>query len=81
MKYTELFNYWKRFTNIKASLDHVGKYIYKDWTGFTVDDIRKQVGLYAIYGIVPSTRMEMLFKIHNKDQVNGSKLLKNIFGP
>ena len=81
MKYTTLFNYWKNFTNIKASLDHVGQYIYKDWTSFTVDYIRKQVDLYAIYGIVPSTSMEMKLKIHNEDQINGSNLLKNIFGP
>ena len=51
MKYAALFNYWKKFTNIKDSLDHAGQYIYKDWTGFTVDAIKKKVDIYALYGI------------------------------
>ena len=38
-KYTTRFNDCKKLTNIKASLDHVNKDIYKDWTDFTVDEI------------------------------------------
>ena len=62
VKYTTLFNYWKNVTNIKASLAHTGKCIYKYWTGFNVDNIWKQVGLYDIDGIAPSSRIEVKFK-------------------
>ena len=80
MKYTTLFNDRENFTNLKASFAHVGQDIHKYWKYFTVDDIWKQVVMYAIYGIEPYLRMEIKLKIHDEDQVNGSNLCKKI-GP
>ena len=80
MKYTTLFNDRENFTNLKASFAHVGQDIHKYWKYFTVDDIWKQVVMYAIYGIEPYLRMDIKLKIHDEDQVNGSNLCKQI-GP
>ena len=51
--------------HIKDSLDHTGQYTYKYWTGFTVDDIRKQVVIYVLDGISHYPSMEMKLKIPN----------------
>ena len=48
---------------------HAGQDMYKDWTDFTVYDIMKQVGLYALDGIETYPRIEMEFKIHDEDQL------------
>ena len=47
----------ENFTNAKDSLAHAGQDICKRWTGFTVGDIREQVGLCALADFLPSPTM------------------------
>ena len=74
MKYTTLLNYWKKITNVKDSLARMGQDIFKYWTGFTGNYIRKKVIMYALDGLAPSPRTDMKLKSHNEDQVNYSNL-------
>ena len=51
-----MFNDWKNYTNLKASLCGAGEDIYKYWYEFSADKIRMHVGLYAFDGVSPSPR-------------------------
>ena len=75
-----IFNCWKNYTNLKASLCGAGEDIYKYWYEFSADKIRMHVGLYAFYGVSTSPRTEMNFERQSIDPVNGNDLANEAFG-
>ena len=70
------------WSNMKAMLSNAGangKH-YKSFQPFTMREVRSFFGLLFLQGISPSPQIEMKFKSHNEDTVNGSNLCNRVFG-
>ena len=57
-----------------------GGTIYKDFTPFSVKEIRQHFGLYVLQGLVLSPRIEMKFKPQRVDPVAGNDFYHQSFG-
>ena len=68
------FQQLTKWTNIKASHAGAGKVgtCYKDFTPFSVEELRRHVGLYVWNGLSPSPHVEMKFKSQQQDILHGS---------
>ena len=58
----------------------IGGTCYKDYTPFTVEELRKHVGLYVWHGLSPSPRVEYKFHSQEQDILHGSDFISNSFG-
>jgi Transposase IS4/SAP domain len=74
---------WTSNTNFKAMLSFAGQkgYPYPDCTPFTVDEIKKHLGIYILNGLSPSPRVEMKFNPQSIDEINGNDFVFRSFGP
>jgi Transposase IS4/SAP domain len=73
---------WTNNTNYKAMLSFAGQkgYPYPDFTPFSVDEVKKHLGLYILNGLSPSPRVEMKFNPQSTDEVNGNDFVFRSFG-
>jgi Transposase IS4 len=69
-------------TNFKAMLAFAGQkgYPYPDFTPFSIDEIKKHLGIYILNGLSPSPRVEMKFNPQSIDEVNGNDFVFRSFG-
>ena len=77
------FQLLTKWTNIKASHAGAGEdgLCYKDFKPFTMEELRRHVGIYLWNGISPSPQIEMKFVPQSKDVVHGSGFIYSSFGP
>ena len=71
-----------KWANMKACLAGAGKggTCYKDYKPFTVDELRRHVGIYIWNGLSPSPRVEYMFCSQEQDILHGSDFINTSFG-
>jgi hypothetical protein len=72
---------WVQYLNLKAALAQAGSLIYKDFTPFRTEELKRHIGLYILNGLSPSPQVARKFKTQKEDPVNGSDLCFDSFGP
>ena len=53
---------------------------YSGFKDFTKRELMAHLGVYLLHSISPSPQIEMKFKCHAEDPVNGSDICNRIFG-
>ena len=72
-----------KWTNLKAVLAGAGAggKTCKDFTAFSINEVRQHLRLYILNGINPSPHIEYKFKPQQEDGCHGNALVYNSFGP
>ena len=67
---------------MKAIMANAGKRggKYSDFKDFTKRELMAHLGVYLLHSIFPSPQIEMKYKYHAEDPVNGSDICNRIFG-
>ena len=75
----DIFTGW---LNVKAMMANAGKRggKYSDFKDFTKRELMAHLGVYLLHSISPSPLIEMKYKHHADDPVNGSHVYNRIFG-
>ena len=70
------------WTNTKALMQNagVGGGKYKNFKNFSSQELMSHLSLYMLHGISPSPQVDLKFKCHQDDPVNGSDLCFEVFG-
>ena len=58
-----------------------GGTLYPHYNPFTVDEVMKHIGIYIWNGLSPSPQIDLKFQSSQINEVNGSDLLSQKFGP
>ena len=67
---------WVKYTNHKAILMGAGP----SYVPFTVEEMKKFIGLFVLHGLSPSPQIQQKFKPQSADPVNGNDLVFHAFG-
>jgi len=57
-----------------------GGSIYPNCVPFSVDEVKKHIGLYIFHGIAPSPQVEMKFQSTKNNEANGNDFIHGVFG-
>ena len=69
-----------KWTNTKAIMNGAGDQVYRDFKPFTIEEIRRHMGIYLLQGIAPSPRVELKFASQSNDPIHGNDFVNNSFG-
>ena len=73
---------WTSYTNTKALLDNYGNEgeLYPDYVSFTLDELRRHLGVYILHGLSPSPEVDMKFQTQSEYDINGNNFLNQCLG-
>ena len=55
--------------------------IYSDFYPFTLDEMRRHLGVYIVHGLSPSPEASMKFNTQSEDDINGNNFVHRNLGP